>query len=150
MENRFIRVVSPFSFFLTLVADVAAVFLAKLAIDRLKQVVDAYSIIFIIVIVFTLILVAGLSVQLFKNGVKFDDEKMEFTSLDDNNVFYYKDIEKIETIRDTKASLKKNFVDRYSRIVIHTTGDDVVTIDLGLTTKGTLTKIEQEIRKRTN
>lgn len=150
MEKKFIRVISPFSLAVTLVSDIAVIVLARLAIDRLKVTVDAYSIIFIAVIAFSAVLACGLSVQLFRNGVKFDMEKMEFTAIDDNNVFYYKEIEKIETIRDTKASLRKNLVDRYSRIIIYTVNNEVATIELGLTTNRVLKKIEQEIQKRIN
>lgn len=150
MEKKFIRVISPFLLAVTLVSDIAVIILARLAIDRLKVTVDAYSIIFIAVIAFSAVLACGLSIQLFRNGVKFDMEKMEFTAIDDNNIFYYREIEKIETIRDTKASLRKNLVDRYSRIVIYTTSDEVATIELGLTTNRALKKIEQEIQKRIN
>lgn len=150
MEKKFIRVISPFSLAVTLVSDIAVIVLARLAIDRLKVTVDAYSIIFIAVIAFSAVLACGLSIQLFRNGVKFDMEKMEFTAIDDNNVFYYKEIEKIETIRDTKASLRKNLVDRYSRIIIYTVNNEVATIELGLTTNRALKKIEQEIQKRIN
>lgn len=150
MEKKFIRVISPFSLAVTLVSDIAVIVLARLAIDRLKVTVDAYSIIFIAVIAFSAVLACGLSIQLFRNGVKFDMEKMEFTAIDDNNVFYYKEIEKIETIRDTKASLRKNLVDRYSRIIIYTVNNEIATIELGLTTYRALKKIEQEIQKRIN
>lgn len=150
MEKKFIRVISPFSLAVTLVSDIAVIVLARLAIDRLKVTVDAYSIIFIAVIAFSAVLACGLSIQLFRNGVKFDMEKMEFTAIDDNNVFYYKEIERIETIRDTKASLRKNLVDRYSRIIIYTVNNEVATIELGLTTNRALKKIEQEIQKRIN
>lgn len=150
MEKKFIRVISPFSLAVTLVSDIAVIVLARLATDRLKVTVDAYSIIFIAVIAFSTVLACGLSIQLFRNGVKFDMEKMEFTAIDDNNVFYYKEIEKIETIRDTKASLRKNLVDRYSRIIIYTVNNEVATIELGLTTNRALKKIEQEIQKRIN
>ena len=72
---------------------------------------------------------------------------MEFTGIDENNLFGYEEIEEIETYHDTKASLTKNFVDRHALIIITKKDETVTTIDIGLTTKGTLKKIKKELSK---
>ena len=86
--------------------------------------------------------------EVLKTGVRFTSDKVEFTGVDENNVFEYSHIVKVQTGRDTKASLKKNFVDRYSHIIIFLDDDSVVTIELGLTTKHTLKVIDDEFKAR--
>ena len=70
---------------------------------------------------------------------------MEFTGIDDKNVFSYSDITEVETYQDTKASLKKNFIDRHSLIMITLNDDTVTTIDIGLTSKKLLIKFKKEL-----
>ena len=66
----------------------------------------------------------------------FYEDRLEFTGIDDKNVFLYSDIAGVETYRDTKASLKKNFIDRHSLIIITRNDETVTTVDIGLTSKG--------------
>ena len=86
--------------------------------------------------------------EIIKTGVYFGDDRVEFTGVDDNNVFEYSRISRVEGVRDTKASLKKNFVDRYSRVILYLDDDSVVTVELGLTSKKTLDDIDNEFKQR--
>ena len=67
-----------------------------------------------------------------------------------NNVFNYDDVENIKIHKDTKASLKKNFNDRQSQIIITLKNGGVVTVDIGLTSMKKLKKIENEINSHLN
>ena len=48
-------------------------------------------------------------------------------------MFNYDDVENIKIHKDTKASLKKNFNDRQSQVIITLKNGGVVTVDIGLT-----------------
>lgn len=146
--KKFIRILSPITLAIVFALDIAVIGFCIYAVQRIIADVSAITIGFVAIDIFALIIAIFTTKEAFSNGVKFDDEKVEFTGLDTNNIFYYKDIEKVETQKDTKASLKKNFVDRYSHIILHLNNDTIATIDLGLTTTKALKKIEEEINKQ--
>lgn len=146
--KKFIRVISPISLAVMLAFDIGIIFFANYAVQKIMQGVDIWTILFLIIILLSICLALAISKEILTNGVRFDEEKVEFTGLDENNVFQYRDIKNVEAQRDTKASLKKNFVDRYSHIILYLNDDSVVTIDLGLTTAKALNKIEVEIKNR--
>lgn len=148
MKDRFIRVISPISFCVIAVLDIAIIAFGVFAYQKITADKNIYNIMFVGIEVVAFIIGILASKEVVSNGVKFEYTKMEFTGLDENNIFEYKNIERIETNKDTKASLRKNFVDRYSSIIIHQTDGTVTTIELGLTTLKTLIKIEEEINKR--
>lgn len=148
MKNKFIRTLSPITALVIMVLDVAVVYYLWYVIEKLTKKLDMWNVLFIIFEAFALVVAFLVSKNVLKQGVKFDEEKLEFTSLDDNNIFCYADIEKIESSKDTKASLRKNFVDRYSHIIFYLKDGNVVTVDLGLTTVRTLSKITDEINQR--
>ena len=79
------------------------------------------------------------------NGIVFYEDRLEFTGIDDKNVFLYSDIAGVETYRDTKASLKKNFIDRHSLIIITRNDETVTTVDIGLTSKKVLIEFKKEL-----
>ena len=60
------------------------------------------------------------------------------------------DVENIKIHKDTKASLKKNFNDRQSQVIITLKNGGVVTVDIGLTSMKKLKKIENEINSHLN
>ena len=98
--------------------------------------------------VFVLILAVLMIREVVRHGVKFKETEFEFTALDDNNIFAYADIEGIETQRDDKASLTKNFDDRHSIIILTIKGGKTVAVDIGLTGKKKLLQIKNEIEQR--
>lgn len=148
MKDRFIRVISPITIAVVACLDFAIIGIGAFAIKKIQQSIDGWTIAFLVIELFAIIIGILATKEAISNGVRFDNEKMEFTGLDDNNVFKYQEIEKIETNKDTKASLRKNFVDRYSSIIIFKKDNSVTTIELGLTTRKTLLKIADEINNR--
>jgi hypothetical protein len=149
MKDRFIRVLSPFTLAFVAVLDVAVIIFAYYAIQKLSFQISAINVIFAIIELFAIIVAVLVTKEIFLNGVKFTNDKVEFTGLDDNNIIEYSQIEKIESSKDISASLKKNFVDRYSNIIIYLKDSSVITIELGLTTTKTLKKIIDELKLRT-
>lgn len=145
--KKFIRVISPFSIIVILIMDIATIAFGAYAIEKLIAEQTILTIAFVAILAFALIVAILTTKESLSNGVRFTDEQIEFTGLDTNNIFRYNDIVRIESQKDTTASLKKNFVDRYSRVIIYLKDDSVVTIDLGQTTKRTLKKITTEIEK---
>lgn len=148
MNNKFIRIISPFTLAFVSVLDIAVIIFGYYAVKKLSQQISAINIIFSLIVLFAFIVAIFVTKEVFNNGVKFDSNEVEFTGLDDNNIFEYSNIEKVESSKDTAASMKKNFVDRYSNIIIYLNDNSVVTIELGLTTKKTLKKITDEINSR--
>ena len=149
MKNKLIRRLSPITLSVVSILDAASIWFTYIAVQKMiiKE-YDAYSIMFLIIVVCVLILGIFLTKNVLTTGVKFYEDKFVFTGLDENNEFSYTDVVKVETQKDEKASLKKNFVDRYSIIILHLADDSVVSIELGLTTRKTLNKIKNEIESR--
>ena len=146
--KKFIRIISPITLTVILALDIAVLVYGAYAIKKIMNSVDIWTILFAIIEVFAIIIAVLVSKEVVSNGVVLYENKIEFTALDDNNCFEFSQIEKIETSRDTRASFKKNFVDRYSRLIIHLHDGSVVTIDLGLTSAKKLALIEKEIKER--
>ena len=113
--------------------------------DEISEQLTMYSICFAVIEVFAVIIAILVTKEVLKNGIIFYDDKFEFTGLDDKNIFSYSDITELETYQDTKASLKKNFIDRHALIIITHNDDTVSTVDIGLTSKKTLQKIKNEL-----
>lgn len=147
--KKFVRIISPITLAIVLALDIAVVGFFVYAIQRIIEEASFITIAFIAIDIFALIIAIFTTKEALSNGVIFYDDRIEFTGLDTGNTFYYNDIIKIETQKDTKASLRKNFVDRYSHIILHLNNDTVATIDLGLTTTKTLKRIETELTNRT-
>ncbi len=150
MNRKMIRILSPLSVMMVAVFDIAAIALGAFSVKKLLEQVDFYTVSFLVIELIVLVVAVLTTRELLKNGVRFDDTALEFTGLDENNRFAYEAIEKIDTHKDTKVSLKKNFVERYSSIILYTKDGTVTTVELGLTTKRKLKKIENEIKKRTD
>ncbi|MCC8073029.1 MAG: hypothetical protein LIO62_02760, partial [Clostridiales bacterium] len=145
MKDKFIRILSPITIAVVAVLDVAVIAYGIFAIQKLIYYANARTIFFTACEAVAFVVAILVTKDIFSNGVKFFDDEMEFTGLDDNNIFAYENIAQVETEKDIKASLVKNFVDRQSRIILTLKNDEVITIDIGLTTKGTLEKIKNEI-----
>lgn len=148
MKDKFLRILSPITLAVVAVLDVAVIGYGIYAIKRLIAVQNATIIIFTICDFAALIIAALVTKEVLSNGVKFYSDEMEFTGLDNDSIFAYADIEKVETEKDTKPSFVKNFVDRSSKVVLTLKDERVVTIDIGLTTKNGLSAIEKEINER--
>lgn len=148
MKDKFLRILSPITLAVVAILDAAVIGYGIYAIKRLTAVQNATIIIFAVCDLAALIIAALVTKEVLSNGVKFHNDEMEFTGLDNDSIFAYADIEKVETEKDTKPSFVKNFVDRQSKVILTLKDERVVTIDVGLTTKNGLKKIEDEINNR--
>ncbi len=150
MKDKFLRILSPITLTVVAILDAAVIGYGIYAIKRLIAVQNATIILFAICDLAALIIAALVTKEVLSNGVKFYSDEMEFTGLDNDSIFAYADIEKVETEKDTKPSFVKNFIDRQSKVILTLKDERVVTIDVGLTTKNGLKKIEEEINNRIN
>lgn len=148
MNEKFIRLLSPIRIAVVALLDIAVIAYAVFAIKKLIEFPSASVIFFAVCDFIALIVAVMVTKEIFSNGVKFYDDEMEFCGIDTDNIFAYDDIAGVETQKDTKASLVKNFVDRQSKVILTLKNSRVVTIDLGLTTKGGLEAVEKEINLR--
>lgn len=128
--------------------DAAALGYGIYAVKKLAENPRASVVFFAACVLAAIILAALVTREVLSNGIKFYDDELEFNGLDDDNIFAYADIEKVETFKDTKASLVKNFTDRQSKVIFTMKDGRVVTVDIGLTTKKVLAAVENEINSR--
>ena len=150
MKNKFYRIISPVTFLVVLVLDISVIAYAVFAVKKLLENLSVYSVIFAIIDLFAIVVGALVSKYVISQGIVFNETSFEFTALDENNIFNYDDIESIKINKDTKASLKKNFNDRQSQIIIEEKDGKVTTVDIGLTSMKKLKKIENEILSHIN
>lgn len=147
--KKFMRILSPIQLIIVCILDIAVIGYAVFAIRKLSQNPKASVIFFTACVAAALIVAVLVTKEIVSHGVIFHDDEMEFTGLDTDNVFLYENIVKVETQKDEKPSFVKNYFDRQSRIILTLKDGKTVTIDIGLTTKGTLKKLSDEICNRT-
>ena len=148
MKDKFIRCVSPIEVIISFVVEASGIGFLAYAIKELKGRTDFYAVIFYIVTVFAIVLGFFMIKQAFSQGVIFYSDRLEFTDIDNANIFEYKKIKSVDSYKDTKVSFKKKVVERFSLIIIELDDGTSVTITLGYTTKRTLNKIVNEIKSR--
>lgn len=148
MKDKFIRCVSPIEVIISFVVEASGIGFLVYAIKELKGRTDFYAAIFYIVTVFAIVLGFFMIKQAFSQGVIFYSDRLEFTDIDNANIFEYKKIKSVDSYKDTKVSFKKKVVERFSLIIIELDDGTSVTITLGYTTKKTLNKIVNEIKSR--
>ena len=148
MKDKFIRCVSPIEVIISFAVEASGIGFLVYAIKELKGRTDFYAVIFYIVTVFALVLGFFMIKQAFSQGVIFYSDRLEFTDIDNANIFEYKKIKSVDSYKDTKVSFKKKVVERFSLIIIELDDGTSVTITLGYTTKRTLNKIVNEIKSR--
>lgn len=148
MKDKFIRCVSPIEVIISFAVEASGIGFLAYAIKELKGRTDFYAAVFYIVTVFAIVLGFFMIKQAFSQGVIFYSDRLEFTDIDNANVFEYKNIKSVDSYKDTKVSFKKKVVERFSLIIIELDDGTSVTITLGYTTKRTLNKIVNEIKSR--
>ncbi len=148
MKDKFIRCVSPINVIISFMVEASGIGFLAYAIRELKGRTDFYAAVFYIVTVFAIVLGFFMIKQAFSQGVIFYSDRLEFTDIDNANVFEYKKIKSVDSYKDTKVSFKKKVVERFSLIIIELDDGTSVTITLGYTTKSTLNKIVNEIKSR--
>lgn len=148
MKDKFIRCVSPIEVIISFAVEASGIGFLVYAIKELKGRTDFYAAVFYIVTVFAIVLGFFMIKQAFSQGVIFYSDNLEFTDIDNANIFEYKKIKSVDSYKDTKVSFKKKVVERFSLIIIELDDGTSVTITLGYTTKRTLDKIVNEIKSR--
>lgn len=148
MKDKFIRCVSPIEVIISFAVEASGIGFLAYAIKELKGRTDFYAAVFYIVTVFAIVLGFFMIKQAFSQGVIFYSDNLEFTDVDNANIFEYKNIKSVDSYKDTKVSFKKKVVERFSLIIIELDDGTSVTITLGYTTKRTLNKIVNEIKSR--
>ena len=148
MKDKFIRCVSPIEVIISFVVEASGIGFLVYAIKELRGRMDFYAAVFYIVTVFAIVLGFFMIKQAFSQGVIFYSDNLEFTDIDNANIFEYKKIKSVDSYKDTKVSFKKKVVERFSLIIIELDDGTSVTITLGYTTKRTLNKIVNEIKSR--
>ena len=141
MKDKFIRCVSPIEVIISFVVEASGIGFLVYAIKELKGRTDFYAAVFYIVTVFAIVLGFFMIKQAFSQGVIFYSDRLEFTDIDNANVFEYKKIKSVDSYKDTKVSFKKKVVERFSLIIIELDDGTSVTIR-------TLNKIVNEIKSR--
>ncbi len=145
MKKKFIRILSPITLIVIALLDIAVISFAVFSVKKIIEVQNLYSIFFAAIEILAIIVAVLVTKETIGNGIIFYEDKLEFTGIDDKNVFHYNDIAEVETYRDTKASLKKNFIDRHSLIIITLNDETVTTVDIGLTSKKVLIEFKKEL-----
>lgn len=146
--KKFINTTSIITAFVVLLLDISIVAFLILCAQKMMAQVSSAGIIFAVMMVFAAIVAIRVTINQFKTGIEFKDDKCVFNALDSDNEFSYSDIEKIEIQKDDKISFKKNFIDRYGYIALTTANGRIHTITLGLVTRKKLIKIKQQIEMR--
>ncbi|MDE6412502.1 MAG: hypothetical protein K2K42_01200, partial [Eubacterium sp.] len=118
MKKKFIRIISPITIIVIALLDIAVVGFAVFSVKKIIEVQNLYSIFFGIFEVLAIVVAVLVTKETISHGIAFYEDRLEFTGIDDKNVFPYSEITEVETYQDTKASLKKNFIDRHSLIMI--------------------------------
>lgn len=148
MKDKFIRVISPITLLVVGVLDIAVIGFAVFTVKKIIEFTTVFVIIFAIFEVFAIIVAVLVTKEVLIHGVVFRENELEFTALDENNIFTYSDIISVKAERFDKASLIKNFNDRHSNLIFTLSNDRIVTVDIGLTSKKTLNRIYDEIQLR--
>ncbi len=141
MKERFFRIISPITLAVVAVLDIAIIAFAVFSVRKLMAFANFYAILFAVFEIAAIILAVFVTKDVLTQGIKFRDDEMEFTHLDTDNVFKYSDIASVDTEKDDKASLVKNFRDRQSKVIFTMKDDSVITVELGLTSKKTLSAV---------
>lgn len=148
MEDKFIRIISPISLPVILLFDAAVGYYMYVATAKIMTDKGVFASLFFALQIVAVIVGVLATREVLRHGVRITDTYVEFTALDSDNKVRFDEIERIAVQKDTKASFTKNFVNRYSSLVFYLKDDEVLTVELGITTKRKLTQIENEINKR--
>lgn len=148
IDGKFIRIISPVTLAVVIALDLGVIAYTVYAFRNLAYRVTTLNIIFAVFVVFAVVVAVLTTKETIKHGVIFRDDEMEFTGMDNDNIFKFEDIVSVAYVKDEKPSFVKNFIDRQSRIVLTYPDNKVITVDIGITTKNKLKEIEEEINKR--
>lgn len=148
MKEKFFRIISPLTLSIVLVLDAAIIIFAVFSIRKLMSFANFYAVLFGIFELVAIVLGVLVTKDVVTQGIKFRESELEFTHIDENNIFSYTDIVGVDFAKDKKVSLIKNFRDRQSKIILTLADGREVTVDIGITSDKTLEDAVGEIRAR--
>lgn len=148
--EKFIRILSVPTLIIILLADLAVLFFAVFAVDRLIQTPSILVIIIAVVEVFAIVVSVLVTKEIFTEGLALYNDHFDFPGIDDGGSMQYDEITDITCEKDTKASLTKNFTDRHAFITFETKSHDLRTVDLGLVSVRTLENVTRTLCRRCN
>ncbi|MCD7873258.1 MAG: hypothetical protein LUG21_08245 [Clostridiales bacterium] len=144
MRNKFIRILSPITIAVVFILDAAVIGFAAFAIRMIIIMGGVRTFIFAAIELIAIIIGTLVTKEIFSNGILFSETEAEFKGIDDDNVFVFAEIEKIEIFKDTSASLTKNFNDRHALLIFTMKDGKISTIDIGLVSVKTVNIIKEE------
>ena len=147
MKNRFIRTLSPITAVVISVLDIAVAFFAVLSVSFFKTEGGLRPYIFLALEIFAVIVAILVTKEVLLGGIVFREDEIEFNMIDEDNVFLYEDIAKVEIYKDNSASLTKNFNDRHALITIETKDGNAHPLDAGLIDVKKVKSIKKELEK---
>ena len=145
MKNKFIRTLSPITAVVIGVLDIAVAVFAVLSVTFFKTAGGARPYIFFALEIFAIIVAILVTKEVLLGGIVFRDDELEFNMIDEDNVFLYDDISKVEIYKDNSASLTKNFNDRHALITIETKDGNTHPLDAGLIDVKKVKSIKNEL-----
>ncbi len=148
MKDKFIRTAPPAMHILAVVFDIFVIGFLAISVYGMIREASFFTVGFFVIEIIIAVIAALMTKEIIKNGVKLTESRVEFNWLDEENVFSFDEIERIESYKDTKPSFKKSVTDRYSSLIIHLKNGEIVTVEFGMTTKKKLIKVEKEINER--
>ncbi len=119
MKKKFIRVLSPITLAVITALDIAVFGFGIFALKKLFEELSAAVIFFTAIEIFAIVIGILITKEVLKNGISFYEDEMEFTGIDENNLFSYEEIEKIDCININYAivvrEIVKNEINEYTQ-----------------------------------
>lgn len=147
MNKKFIRTMSPVTAGVIALLDIAVIIFGVLSVRFLRITSGARPILFAALEVFAIIIAVLVTKEILSCGIIFREDELEFTAVDENNIFSYDEIERVEIYKDNAASLTKNFNDRHALITFEKKDGSSYPIDAGLIDVKTVKNIKSELEK---
>lgn len=146
--KKIINTASLLTIAIVLALDLGVAFFFKFAIKQFfKGQTSGTAVVFAVMMAFALFVAVKVTIDQIKTGVEFYDDKCVFNSLDSDNTFFYSEIVQVDTEKDEKISLIKNFLDRSGLLKIKTSEGRIHIINLGTLSKRRLQKIKLMIEQ---
>ena len=89
MKKKFIRVLSPITLAVITALDIAVFGFGIFALKKLFEELSAAVIFFTAIEIFAIVIGILITKEVLKNGISFYEDEMEFTGIDENNLFSY-------------------------------------------------------------
>lgn len=109
MKKKFIRILSPITLIVIALLDIAVISFAVFSVKKIIEVQNLYSIFFAAIEILAIIVAVLVTKETIGNGIVFYEDRLEFTGIDDKNVFLYGDIARSWNLSGYKGKPEKEF-----------------------------------------